>query len=229
NSYRLLFTPNKNNTEELRAYFVQSLEDQGVGTTSTLNQLTSLLDDAFANHLIPLESNTDLEQLARKVINQTGIETLLYQHIKSQTKYANRIDIRSELGSNYSQVYSFTAGFVGYLVPHIYTPSGFTELDLSVDSPIIKEALSAYAGVAGEAPSALEMYRISRDLRQLYKNDYINYWKDFTNNIVVNPVKDDTELSRLLTLLTSAGDNPIQNYYNTVSKYTTINIEPVEP
>ncbi|MGR5488966.1 ImcF-related family protein, partial [Vibrio alfacsensis] len=73
------------------------------------------------------------------------------------------------------------------------------------------------------------MYRISRDLRQLYKNDYINYWKDFTNNIVVNPVKDDTELSRLLTLLTSAGDNPIQNYYNTVSKYTTINIEPVEP
>ncbi|WP_139657979.1 ImcF-related family protein, partial [Pseudomonas shirazica] len=83
-----------------------------------------------------------------------------------------------------------------------YTPSGFTELDLSVDSPIIKEALSAYAGVAGEAPSALEMYRISRDLRQLYKNDYINYWKDFTNNIVVNPVKDDTELSRLLTLLT---------------------------
>ncbi|MGR5295721.1 type VI secretion system membrane subunit TssM [Vibrio mediterranei] len=229
NSYRLLFTPNKNNTEELRAYFVQSLEDQGVGTTSTLNQLTSLLDDAFANHLIPEESNTDLEQLARKVINQTGIETLLYQHIKSQTKYANRIDIRSELGSNYSQVYSFSSGYVGYLVPHIYTPSGFTELDLSVDSPIIKEALSAYAGVAGEAPSALEMYRISRDLRQLYKNDYINYWKDFTNNIVVNPVKDDTELSRLLTLLTNAGDNPIQNYYNTVSKYTTINLEPVEP
>ncbi len=43
-----------------------------------------------------MKSNHDLESLAKKVITQTGIETLLYEHIQSSTIYAKRVDIRGE-------------------------------------------------------------------------------------------------------------------------------------
>ncbi|MDN3683344.1 ImcF-related family protein [Vibrio sinaloensis] len=113
------------------------------------------------------------------MINQTGVETLLYEHILQTATYSKRIDVRQELGSNFSQLLSFSPNYAGYLVPYLYTPSGFNELDLSVGSPVLNEALSAYEGVAGASPSALEMYRISRDLKQMYQTDYINYWRDF--------------------------------------------------
>ena len=64
---------------------------------------------------------------------------------------------------------SFSPNYAGYMVPYLYTPSGFNELDLSINSPILKEALRAYEGVAGASPSASEMYRISRDLKQRYQ------------------------------------------------------------
>ncbi|MCW8344594.1 type VI secretion system membrane subunit TssM [Vibrio sp. ZSDZ65] len=224
NSYRLLFDANKKNTEELDAYFVHSLEAQNSGSASTIMQLKVLLDDAFNRGLVPLNANSNLEQLAKGVINRSGIETLLYQHIQNLPLFTKRIDIRSELGSNFGQLYSFEPSYVGYLVPFLYTPNGFIELDLSVDSPLLKEALSAYSGVAGNAPSALELYRISRDLKQMYQNDYINYWKDFINNVSMKPVNDTTVLSQTVNLLSNASNNPLTNYYSVLSKYTNVTL-----
>ncbi|MGF1747914.1 type VI secretion system membrane subunit TssM [Vibrio cionasavignyae] len=228
NNYRLLFDTNKKNTEELESYFVHSLEAQNSGSAATIAQLKVLLSDAFNRRLVPLKSNSDLEQLAKGVINRTGIETLLYKHIKSLPAFSKRIDIRSELGSNFGQLYRFESGYVGYLVPFLYTPNGFIELDLSIDSPLLKEALSAYSGVAGDSPSALELYRISRDLKQMYQNDYINYWKDFTNNVAMLPINDTTALSQSVNLLSTANNNPLANYFSVLSKYTNVSLPTTE-
>ncbi|EGA70439.1 hypothetical protein VISI1226_00200 [Vibrio sinaloensis DSM 21326] len=226
NNYRLLFNAKRTNIEELKSYFMNTLQDQGEADTTSLAQLKVLLDDVFAQDLVPVKPNYDLESLAKKVINQTGVETLLYEHILQTATYSKRIDVRQELGSNFSQLLSFSPNYAGYLVPYLYTPSGFNELDLSVGSPVLNEALSAYEGVAGASPSALEMYRISRDLKQMYQTDYINYWRDFVAHIDVKQVDNPDSLKSSLAVLTAASNNPLAQLYTTVSKYTSVDIQP---
>ncbi|KLN65809.1 type VI secretion system membrane subunit TssM [Vibrio sp. VPAP30] len=225
NNYRLLFDPKRTNIEELKSYFMSSLTDQGEADSVNLAQLKILLDDVFAQDIVPTKANFDLEKLAKKVINQTGVETLLYEHILNSPTYSKRVDVRQELGSNFSQLLSFSPNYVGYLVPYLYTPSGFNELDLSVGSPALTEALQAYEGVAGNSPSALELYRISRDLKQMYQNDYINYWRDFTSHIQANSVDSADTLKNALSVLTNASNNPLAQLYGTISKYTSVEIE----
>ncbi|MER2497916.1 type VI secretion system membrane subunit TssM [Vibrio neptunius] len=224
NNYRLLFNADRTNIGELKNYFVTTLEEQGEADSVKLAQLKVLLDDVFAQDLVPIKPNFDLESLAKKVINQTGIETLLYEHIVNSPKYSKRIDVRQELGSNFGQLLSFSPDYVGYLVPYLFTPAGFSDIDLSVDSPVLKDALKAYEGVAGSSPSALEMYRISRDLKQMYQGDYINYWRDFASHIEVKSLTNADELKQTLSVLTTASNNPLAQLYNTMSKYTSVEL-----
>ncbi|OIQ26211.1 type VI secretion system membrane subunit TssM [uncultured Vibrio sp.] len=229
NNYRLLFNSSRTNVDELKGYFIHTLQDQGAADSINTAQLSQLLSDVFEQNLVPVKANIDLESLAKKVINQTGVEMLLYEHIVQMERFSKRIDITSELGIHFDQVFSFSPQFVGYLVPYIYTPSGFNEIDLSVESPIVKEAIDAYQGIAGEAPSALEMYRISRDLRQMYQQDYINYWRSVIQNVEAKRITDPSELHRILAVLSDPAQNPLSLLYTTLSKYTSLEVivEPV--
>ncbi|WP_076589314.1 type VI secretion system membrane subunit TssM [Vibrio ostreicida] len=224
NNYRLLFNPNRTNINELKNYFVTTLEEQGEADSVNTAQLRVLLDDVFAQDLVPIKPNYDLETLAKKVINQTGVETLLYEHILNSETYSKRIDLRPELGTNFKKLLGFSPNYVGYLVPYLFTPAGFNEIDLSVDSPVFKEALKSYEGVAGNTPSALEMYRVSRDLKQMYQTDYINYWRDFVSHIKVTSIANPNELKQTLAVLSTASNNPLAQLYSTIDKYTSVEL-----
>ena len=228
NNYRMLFDKQRSNIEELKTYFVRTLQDQGEADSINIAQLDRLLDDVFAQQMVPVKVNYELETLAKKVISQSGIENLLYQHILN-AHHDKRIDVRKELGSRFSSLFNFAPDYVGYMVPYLYTPAGFNELDLSVTSPIIKDALQAYEGVAGNTPSAAELYRISRDLKLKYQNDYINYWRNFTRQIELVPITNAEELNRTLTLLSDASDNPLSNLYTLINKYTSVELSVPAP
>lgn len=225
NNYRLLFSKNRTNLHELKNYYMRTFQDQGEADSVNIAQLEVLLNDIFARNLTPMKSNHDLENLAKKVITQTGIGTLLYEHIQSSETYSKRVDIRSDLGDNWGSVLQFPTSYVGYLVPYIYTPTGFNELDLSVNSPTLKAALQSYEGVAGAYPSALEMHRISRELKQTYQNDYINYWRDLISNVKVNEIADPAQLKKAFASLSNANSNPLVSLYSTVAKYTYVELE----
>lgn len=222
NDYRLLFDAERSNIDELKSYFLANLEHEGEADTTNTAQLKVLLDDLFEQHLVAETPNQELEGLATAVINQSNIETLIYQHILNDQAFERRIDVRKELGSNFERIYQFKEGFVGYLVPYLYTPTGFNELDLSVDSKVLKQALVAYEGIAGHSPSASEMHRISHDLKRMYQNDYINYWRDFITNVEVKPITEPEHLTSSLDALTNASNHPINRLFTTVSSYTTV-------
>ncbi len=79
--------------------------------------------------------------------------------------------------------------------------------------------------VAGATPSALELHRISRELKQTYQNDYINYWRDLVRNVEVKEVADPTQLKSTLTSLSEASNNPLVSLYSTIAKYTYVELE----
>ncbi len=228
NNYRLLFYKQRSNSQQLKSYFVETLNEQGEADNTNIAQLGALLDDVFAQELAPVKVNNDLESLAKKVISQTGVETLLYEHIKNSATFSKRIDVRNDLGSNFTKLFAFSPQYVGYLVPYIYTPAGFNELDLSVNSPLIEQALQTYQGVTDSTPSASEMYRISRDLKKSYQNDYINYWRDFISHVSINSVSSSAELDSTLKTLSSASANPLAAFYQTITKYSTVEIQAQE-
>ena len=225
NNYRLLFEPKRTNIDKLKAYFISTLREQGESDSVTLAQLKILLDDVFTKDLVPNKENFDLEKLARKVIDQTGIETLLYEHILNSSKYSKRIDIRRELGDKFNRIFEFSGDYIGYLVPYLYTPAGFNELDLSTDSPVLKEALQAYEGIAGQSPSASELHRISKDLKKMYQKDYINYWRNFVSHIDAKDIIGTDRLKATLAILKVKSDNPIAQLYETIDKYTSVEME----
>ena len=225
NNYRLLFEPERTNIDKLKTYFMSTLKEQGEADSVTLAQLKILLDDVFTKDLVPNKENFDLEKLARKVIDQTGIETLLYEHILNSEKYSKRIDIRRELGDKFNRIFTFSGDYIGYLVPYLYTPTGFNELDLSANSPVLKEALQAYEGIAGQSPSASELHRISKDLKKMYQKDYINYWRSFVSHINAKDITETDTLKLALATLKIKSDNPIARLYETIHKYTSVEIE----
>jgi len=224
NSYQLLFNKQRGNIEELKAYFLTALKEQGDTDSDNTAQFNLLIEDVFKQKLVPENIDENLQTLAKKVINQSSIENLLYEHIVNEKQFASHVDIRNELGDKFVQLFNFKSGYIGYLVPYIYTPAGFSELDLSAHSPLIEEALQAYADVAGSSPSAMELYRISRVLKQRYKSAYINYWKDFIQNIEVNSVTTPNELERTISTLAQYSDNPVNNLYTLISRYTSISM-----
>ncbi|MDA9556428.1 type VI secretion system membrane subunit TssM [Vibrio sp.] len=221
NNYRTLFNQNRSNIEELNIYFIEALENQGEADASNVAQLKILLHDVFTENMVPIKANYDLQTLAQKVINQTGIDQLLYEHVMELASQNVRIDIRSELGENFNQLFEFTPGYIGYLVPFLYTPTGFNELNLSVDSDLLKEALTAYEGVTGGVPSTAELYRISRELKKNYQNDYIAFWKEFVANVKLKRLTSTTLLNQHLNLVTLNIKNPLYNYYSVISKFTS--------
>ncbi|MDN3683343.1 type VI secretion protein IcmF/TssM N-terminal domain-containing protein [Vibrio sinaloensis] len=56
NNYRLLFNAKRTNIEELKSYFMNTLQDQGEADTTSLAQLKVLLDDVFAQDLVPVKT-----------------------------------------------------------------------------------------------------------------------------------------------------------------------------
>ncbi len=225
NLYNLLYQNERTDNKRLIEYFNAALLEQGDVDSANLKQLTKLQQGLFQQNLTPQKQNYALQELAKNVINQSGLEHLLYKHISENTKFSRRVDIRSELGNRFFELFNFSQDYVGYMVPYMFTPQGFNEIDLTVTSPLIQDALRTYEGVAGKSPSALEVYRISKDLRQTYINDYISYWRNFASQINLQVFSGSAELKQTLTRLTEITDTPLIQLYQTLKKYTHIEID----
>ncbi|WP_434340035.1 type VI secretion system membrane subunit TssM [Motilimonas cestriensis] len=224
NNYKLLFSKDKPSSRELIDYYEETLKAQSENNSINTAQLNVLLQDVFEQKLVPQSPNQDLQLLAAKVINQSGLEALIYQHIRHLPQFSRRIDLSKELGSAFFSSFRFDQDFVGYLVPNIFTPNGFQALDLSVTSPLLKEALADYAGVAGKSPSPLEVYRISRNLNIIYQNEYIQFWREFISQVKVVPFAGDVGLKNSFERLASTTQNPLQQLYQTLHRYTYIDV-----
>ena len=225
NNYALLFNSDRTNISQLYNYFISNLSFLNRSNSFSPALFETLLGDVFTHKLVATNEDINLTHLAESVIKKVSIESLLYQYIFKSNNFSKTVDIRGELDTHFSKVFSFSPDYDGYLVPFLYTPAGFNKLDLSVNSPELRNALQAYEGIIGSSHNESELYRISQSLRQLYQNDYIGFWNDFADNINIHTAMDTETLDRNLTALTATSDNPLILLYSTISKYTSVNVD----
>lgn len=208
----------------INGHFINELRAEGQNDPQVLSSFSDLIIDVAQMPKTDNEHyfNDDLLMVAQTEVGKVGVEYLVYQRIKELPKFSREIDLRESFGSKFSQLFEFNKGFSGYLVPYMFTPQGFNELDLSVASPIIKESLNAYTRVVGVAPSSVEFFRIIKELNNMYQKEYVTFWKELATNLQVKKIGSTPALRQILDILSRSSDNPISLFYETLAKFTQL-------
>ncbi|NMT56217.1 hypothetical protein HKB02_00880, partial [Vibrio parahaemolyticus] len=99
----------------------------------------------------------------------------------------------------------------GYLIPEIFTKQGYSELDLSAKSELLRQQLAEFKSIQGDMSGAAitEITDLSKQLQRLYFADYIYYWKDLISNIHIKSFSTPVELSYALRNAREPATSPV--------------------
>ncbi|MBY4677072.1 type VI secretion system membrane subunit TssM [Marinobacterium arenosum] len=222
NLHQMLYDPQRDQLEPLVDYYVESLQQEGEGDVATLERFRLLIRDLLKPGVVPPPEDDPLIELVRASLSSEDLGDLLYQHILQQPAFSRRVDMRSQLGQNYRQVYAFSDGFGGYLVPYIFTREGFQELMTGTGFELAREALKDYEGVVGRISNETELSRVNRKLKRRYIEDYIGYWQRLASNVHWQPTSDWGDTRQQLEVAAEPLFSPVKRFYNLVSYHTDL-------
>ncbi|MDC5851295.1 type VI secretion system membrane subunit TssM [Vibrio europaeus] len=226
--YQMLFDRDQLNIEELQAYLLDILKDQGELSSDELAQLSLLIEDLFSGdydqQLVP---NQELIAVATNNLEGLSPERLIYARIKSMPQYRTQVDLRRQLGEKFDSLFTFSTGFHGYLVPEVFTKQGYGKLDLTAKSPLLRELMGEFKAIQGDmsGASVVELTELSKQIQRLYFADYVYYWKEMVNNIEVKPFADAAELNYVLRNVRTPASSPLLDVMEAVVVNTTLAVE----
>ncbi|WP_194436123.1 type VI secretion protein IcmF/TssM N-terminal domain-containing protein [Vibrio fluminensis] len=222
NLQQILYNPNRHSTEPLIDYYISALNEEGSGYADLIDRFKLLAQDVLSTNAIPPEFDPQLLELVRSSLSTNDVSELLYQHILQHDQFSKRVDIRDKLNPRFEQLFQFSDGFSGYLIPFAFTSDGFAALSNETGFQLASQAIKAYEGVMGRINGDAEMNRINRQLRERYIKDYIRYWDDVTTNISLTEVNSWGGSELQLSLATDANFSPLLEFYQLVSDNTNL-------
>ncbi|MGR6862790.1 type VI secretion system membrane subunit TssM [Aliivibrio salmonicida] len=223
--YQMLFDQQQLNFAELQAYLLDNLKDQGDISPDEIYSFSLLIEDLFKSHYDKqLQPNLDLIAVATDNLEGLSPERLIYARIKEMPEYRTQIDLRSQLGEKFDSLFEFTHDFHGYLIPEIFTKQGYSQIDLTVKSPLLRRLMSEFKAIQGDTSgsSVIELRDLSKQIQRLYFADYIYYWKDLLNNIQIKQFSDASMLSYALKKTRSPATSPLLDVLDAVVVNTTL-------
>ncbi|WCE31033.1 type VI secretion system membrane subunit TssM [Vibrio sp. SCSIO 43137] len=226
--YQMLFDEKRLDINDMQEYLLENLNDQGDVSEQDINKLSLLIDDLFSGpYDKTLTANEELIAVAVNNLEGLSAERLIYSRIKSLPAYNGQVDIRRQLGEKFSDIFLFEDGYHGFLIPEIYTRQGYSNLDLSAKSAILRLQMKEFKMMQGDfsAVSITEMTELSRQIQRLYFADYIYRWKDLIANIKVRDFATAQELSLALRLAREPATSPILDVLDAIVVNTTLAVE----
>ncbi|WP_461538343.1 type VI secretion system membrane subunit TssM [Spongorhabdus nitratireducens] len=222
--YLMLFDPEIRHNADLNSYITQILSNRGELPEGSAPYLSLLLDDIWATSLGNVEPDQQLITQARSDLGQQIDNQLIYNYIRSQPLFANKVDIRNRLGPNFSQNFRFKQGFEEYYLPYIFTREGFSQLDLTPDSPLLQEAIGSLNKVEGLMAniSLADKIRASGKVRELYYLDYIRTWKTLISQIELQSGRGLLQQQERLEMLYQGQSPALFNLIAAISDQTQL-------
>ncbi|EGQ9121762.1 type VI secretion system membrane subunit TssM [Vibrio parahaemolyticus] len=223
--YQMLFDREQLNFAELQTYLLDNLKDQGELSPDELYSFSLLIEDLFKSHYDKqLQPNLDLIAVATNNLEGLSPERLIYARIKEMPEYRTQVDLRSQLGEKFNSLFEFTNDFHGYLIPEIFTKQGYSQIDLTAKSPLLRSLMSEFKAIQGDmsGASVIELRELSKQVQRLYFADYIYYWKDLVNNIQIKQFGDASGLSYALRNTRSPATSPLLDVLDAVVVNTTL-------
>ncbi|WP_051560319.1 type VI secretion system membrane subunit TssM [Marinobacterium jannaschii] len=222
NLQQLLYSSKRKDPQPLTDYYVESLKAEGEGDVAMLQRFRLLLTDLFRSGAVPPQDDQALIQLVKASLSAEDISDLLYKHIMQQPQYARRVDMRGSLGQSYRQLFDFSPGFGGYLVPYAFTREGFQQLLNDTGFDLASTAIRDYQGVIDRISGEAELNRINRKLRQRYTEEYIGYWQRFAANTEWVTLTGWADSGQQLALVADPIFSPLKRLYSQIGYHTEL-------
>ena len=226
--YQMLFDVQRLNISEMKGYIINNMKVQGDLSSDDINILSLLITDLFnGNYQHRLEKNNSLIAVATNNLEGLSPERLIYARIKELPKYRNKVDIRRQLGAKFDTIFEFSNDFHGYLIPEIYTKQGYSTIDLTAKSELLRRQLGAFKEIQGNMSGAslMELTELSKQIQRLYFADYIYYWKDLVNNIQVKNFNSQAEFANALKNAREPATSPVLDVLGALVVNTTLAVE----
>ena len=226
--YKMLFDKEILDVNDINNYLVESLQEQGDVNTESLQVFSALLNDLLnSQYEGTITENKELIALALNDIDKISPERLIYARIKSLPSYKITLDLRRQFGDEFDSIFMFSDGYHGYLAPEIFTKQGYKELDLSVNSKLLKDQLKYFKLIQGDfsGVSISELMALSKQIQRFYFSDYVYYWKNLLNNIKVRPFGNPRLLSLAIKKASNPTTSPMIDLLSAVVSNTTLAIE----
>ncbi|KDM90348.1 type VI secretion system membrane subunit TssM [Photobacterium galatheae] len=226
--YQMLFDRQQLDIEGMQTYLLDNLKDQGNVSSDDINTLSLLIEDLFnSDYDQRLSPNDELIAVATNNLEGLSPERLIYARIKSLPEYRAQVDIRRQLGEKFDSMFAFSDGFHGYLIPEIFTKQGYSQIDLSAKSDLLRRQLSEFKAIQGDMSGAsiTELTDLSKQIQRLYFADYIYYWKDLINNIHIRQFNSPVEFAYALRSAREPATSPVLDVLDAVVVNTTLAVE----
>ncbi|WP_064609335.1 type VI secretion system membrane subunit TssM [Photobacterium sp. J15] len=226
--YQMLFDRQQLDINEMQTYLLDNLKDQGDISSDDINILSLLIDDLFnSNYEKHLDPNQELIAVASNNLEGLSPERLIYARIKSLPEYRTQVDVRRQLGDKFDTMFEFSDDFHGYLIPEIFTKQGYSQVDLTAKSELLRRQLKEFKAIQGDmsGASVTELTDLSKQIQRLYFADYIYYWKDLVNNIHIKQFGSPTEFAYALKSAREPATSPVLDVLGAVVVNTTLAVE----
>ncbi|OUS30179.1 hypothetical protein A9Q99_06785 [Gammaproteobacteria bacterium 45_16_T64] len=224
-AYLMLGDSDKLDPAILKGWLLRDWENQFRGQDEVQQVLTVHLDTLLENPMTPVVLNPQALDRGRSALRQVPVAGRIYNRIKSDPSYSRVVDLRGLLGDSTRTVFANKKNAKLFSMPYMFTKEGYKTVDLSKDSPIIKEMFSDRWILGDEADAVYnnnELGKISERIRSLYMAEYIDRWSSFVNGMSVNAFSDLQQSRRILALLADPVYSPILAVLNVTAENTEL-------
>ncbi|WP_370981198.1 type VI secretion system membrane subunit TssM [Agaribacterium sp. ZY112] len=224
--YLMLFDEQKLDYQMIRSYAQTRWQDELPGRASEQEQLLMHLDNLFQQPFTQaIEPNERVVSRARQQLRRIPVAQRLYTQLKSSGNNAQIVDLYNEIGGDMRQAFGLAENSPVFSMPYLFTKAGYKETDFSANSDLMEQMAKdrwIYGDdMTGEDFSEADREKLSKEIEQIYLNEYAKRWQDFIDSFTV--VKF-TSTSQALNLLQQLSD-PIYSPLLAVSELTANNTQ----
>ncbi|BFM16830.1 type VI secretion system membrane subunit TssM [Maricurvus nonylphenolicus] len=224
--YLMLFTPEKRDTSAIVSYAEQQWQQQLPGQASKQEALSNHLQQLLQNPLPEsAQFNERVVQRARQQLRRIPVPQRLYAQMKSQGTSNQWVDLYGEIGGDSESIFGIADNDPVFSMSQLYTKAGYQQADFSSDSDMMQQ-LAEDQWIYGsqnenEDFSEADREKISREIKQLYLNEYSTKWKNFLTGFRIARFKSTSEALENLSSLS----DPVYSPLLAVSEIVAANTE----
>ncbi|MDD7804330.1 MAG: type VI secretion system membrane subunit TssM [Endozoicomonas sp. (ex Botrylloides leachii)] len=161
-------------------------------------KLKKLVNDLWKSTIQRGKPDFVIINIARKLLAAHPMENIIYHNIINQPQHNHLLTMEKLFGSYFDDFFLLKTDFNNSSgIPAIYTVHQYHALDLSANSTLLKKEVSQINLIRkGEATfNPVELNYVSKKIRSLYFQDYIETWQNLLNRIVLKPAHSFAELT----------------------------------
>ena len=222
--YLMLFKPAIRDTQLLENHIMDLLAKEQVLETTNQHQLKLLLRELWQLKHPQIKPDIALTDQSRQSLSGQLDEKVIYDHIMALPRYQGTATMKELFGDDFDQLFVLKNADTEPGLPRFYTRNHYQTLNLSPQSPLLKQEISNLNLIRRGLPtvSAVELSRVSAKVRELYFQDYIRAWQKLLDRIELRPTNSLPQLYKQLLNLYSGERAPLFTLMATIASETQL-------